>query len=209
MPSTSERNVGVIFDSAMSMVPHVNNICKSSFYHLRNISRIRKFISVSTAEKLVHAFVTSRLDNCNSLLYGLPANILDKLKRVLNSAARVVFLAKKRNHVTPLLKDLHWLPVKYCIQFKILLLTFKALYGLSPTYMSDMISIRKPKRTLRSSAELILNTYTYNMKTYGYRSFSVSAPLLWNSLPSSIRNITSLASFKKELKTYLFQLAFN
>ena len=83
-----------IFDSEMSMVPHVNNICKSSFYHLCNISRIRKFISVNTAEKLVHAFVTSRLDNCNSLLYGLPGNLLDKLQRVHKSAARLVTLSK-------------------------------------------------------------------------------------------------------------------
>ncbi|KXJ09618.1 putative RNA-directed DNA polymerase from transposon BS [Exaiptasia diaphana] len=206
--STSERNIGVIFDSEMSLVPHVNNICKTSFYHLRNIARIRKFISVSTAEKLVHAFVTSRLDNCNSLLYGISGVHLDKLQRVLNSAARIVTLSKRRDHITPLLKDLHWLPVRQRINYKILLLTFKALHGLTPSYISELISVYKPKRTLRSSKELLLSVKPYSMKTYGSRSFSVAAPTLWNSLPSDLRNIDSLLSFKKELKTYLFSLAF-
>ena len=208
-PSTKERNIGVIFDSAMSMVPHVNNICKTSFYHLCNIARIRKFISLNTAEILVHAFVTSRLDNCNSLLYGLPGSQLDKLQHVLNSAARLVTLSKKHEHITPVLRYLHWLPIKYRINFKILLLTFKVLHGLAPVYLSDLVTVYKPNRTLRSSKELLLVTPSYNLKSYGYRSFSVSAPVLWNSLPSSIRDITCLTSFKRELKTYLFKLAFS
>ena len=202
-------NIGVIFDSSMSLVPHVKNICKTSFYHLRNIARIRKFISLKTAETLVHSFVTSRLDNCNSLLYGLPNTHLDKLQHVLNSAARLVTLTKKRDHITPVLKNLHWLPVKERIHYKILLLTFKALHGLAPSYISELISVYKPKRTLRSSKELLLNTQPYNLKTYGYRCFSVSAPALWNSLPSCIRLIDCLSSFKKELKTHLFKLAFD
>ena len=157
--------------------------CKTSFYHLRNIARIRKFISTKTAEILVHAFVTSRLDNCNSLLYGLPKTLLDKLQYVQNSAARLVTLSKKRDHITPLLINLHWLPIHERIKYKILLLTFKALHGLAPSYICDLITKYKPARTLRSSNELLLNSTTYNLKSYGSRSFSVSAPALWNSLP--------------------------
>ncbi|KXJ05812.1 hypothetical protein AC249_AIPGENE17706 [Exaiptasia diaphana] len=133
---------------------------------------------------------------------------LDKLQRVLNYAARIVTLSKRRDHITPLLKDLHWLPVRQRINYKILLLTFKALHGLTPSYISELISVYKPKRTLRSSKELLLSVKPYSMKTYGSRSFSVAAPTLWNSLPSDLRNIDSLLSFKKELKTYLFSLAF-
>jgi len=193
----------------MSMVPHVNSICKTSFYHLRSIARIRKFISVNTAETLIHAFMTSRLDNCNSLLYGLPKTLLDKLQYVQNSAARLVTLSKKHDHITPVLFNLHWLPIHYRINYKIVLFTFKALHGLAPSYISDMISKYKPGRCLRSSNELLITSSTYNLKTYGYRSFAVSAPTLWNSLPSELRNIDCFTTFKKELKTYLFKLAFN
>ena len=94
--------------------------------------------------------------------------------------------------ITPVLKDLHWLPVKGRINYKILLLTFKALHGLAPSYITELISVYKPKRTLRSSKELLLSTQPFNLKTYGYRCFSVSAPVLWNSLPSSIRGIIKL-----------------
>ncbi|KXJ14933.1 hypothetical protein AC249_AIPGENE3691 [Exaiptasia diaphana] len=209
-PSISERNIGVIFDSEMSLVPHVNNICKTSFYHLRNISRIRKFMSVSTAEKLVHAFVTSRLDNCNSLLYGISGVHLDKLQHVLNSAARIVTLSKCRDHITPLLKDLHWLPVRQRINYKILLLTFKALHGLTPSYISELISVHTnlKERFVPLKNYSYVSVKPYSMKTYGSRSFSVAAPTLWSSLPSDLRNMDSLLSFKKELKTYLFSLAF-
>ncbi|KXJ15608.1 hypothetical protein AC249_AIPGENE21209 [Exaiptasia diaphana] len=144
----------------------------------------------------------------STLPYGISGVHLDKLQRVLNSAARIVTLSKRRDHITPLLKDLHWLPVRQRINYKILLLTFKALHGLTPSYISELISVYKPKRTLRSSKELLLSVKPYSMKTYGSRSFSVAAPTLWNSLPSDLRNIDSLLSFKKELKTYLFSLAF-
>ena len=206
--SSNARNIGVIFDSSMSMVPHVNSICKTSFYHLRNIARIRKFISMKTAETLVHAFITSRLDNCNSLLYGLPRTLLDKLQYVQNSAARLVTLSKKHDHITPVLFNLHWLPIYYRINYKIILFTFKALHGLAPSYICNLISKYKPVRCLRSADKMLLTSPSYNLKSYGYRSFQVSAPVLWNSLPTSLRNIDCLTSFKRELKTYLFKLAF-
>ena len=88
--SAKARNIGVIYDSSMSMENHIMAICKAAFYHLRNISRIRKYLSSQTAEMLVHAFVSSRLDYCNSLLYGLPKELLKKLQHVQNVAARIV-----------------------------------------------------------------------------------------------------------------------
>ena len=190
------------------MVPHNNSICKSSFYHLRNIARIRKYISIKTSEILVHAFITSKLDHCNSLLFGLPKNLLNKLQAVQNAAARLITLTRKHDHITPILIDLHWLPVADRIKFKILLLTFKALNGLAPIYIKELVTKYQPPRSLRSSSQSLLVSQPYHLKSYGHRSFSVAAPELWNSLPLFIRHTSNLSSFKSELKTYLFKLAY-
>lgn len=208
-PAPHARNIGVIFDSSMSMSNHINMICKSSFYHLRNISRIRKFLSVKSTEILVHSFISAKLDNCNSLLYGLPKSLIDRLQAVQNASARLISLSKKRNHITPLLIKLHWLPVSSRIKFKILLLTFKALHRLAPSYLQELIVKYSPPRCLRSSSHVSLLSKSYNLKCHGYRSFSVAAPLLWNSLPSTIRDISSINEFKSALKTYLFKQSYN
>ncbi|KXJ12154.1 Arachidonate 5-lipoxygenase [Exaiptasia diaphana] len=208
-PSSCVRNIGVLFDSSLSLANHIKMTCKSSFYHLRNISRIRKFLSVKSTEILVHSFISSKLDNCNSLLYGLPKYLIDRLQAVQNACARLVMLSKKHDHITPLLINLHWLPVSARIKFKILLLTFKALHGLAPIYVQDMLKNYRPSRCLRSSSQLLLSSKSYNLKSYGYRSFSVAGPFLWNSLPSSIRDISSLDNFKTALKTFLFKQTYD
>ena len=116
------------------MISYINNICSSSFYYLYNIRRIRKYLSHQSAISLIHAFITSKLDYCNSLLYGLPTIHINKLQRVQNAAARLVTNSPPICHIIPILEDLHWLPIKYRIEFKIVLLTFKCLYGLAPQY---------------------------------------------------------------------------
>lgn len=209
VPSSQARNIGVLFDSTLSMLPHVNNTVKLAFFQLRNIAKIRSYLSLACTEKLIHAFVTSKIDHCNSLLFGLPATLTDKLQSVLNSAARLTTLTKKHDHITPVLFNLHWLPITFRIKYKIILLTFKALHDLAPNYLQDIITLHIPKRNLRSSSKFLLSSKTYNLKSYGLRSFSVAAPLLWNSLPSSIRNNHNLSSFKNELKTHLFEQEFN
>ena len=98
-PSSSSRNIGVVFDSIMSMLPHVKSVCKSAFYHLRNISRIRKLLSTKTIETLVYAFVTSKLDHCNSLLYGVPKYVSKKLQSVQNAAARLITGSRKFDYI--------------------------------------------------------------------------------------------------------------
>ena len=98
--------------------------------------RIRKFLSVSSAKALVHAFVTCRLDNCNSLLYGLPKHLVHRLQLAQNCVARLILCGRKHDHVTPLLKELRWLPVEQRIIFKILLFTFKALNNLCPRFIT-------------------------------------------------------------------------
>ena len=202
-PFPQARNIGAIFDTTMSMLPHVNNACKSAFYYLRTISPIRKYLSTQTTEILIHAFVTSKLNHRNSLLYNVPKNVIKKLQSVQNAAARLITRSRKCDHITPILLDLHWLPVSERIKFKILLLTFKALHQQSPTYIQDLITRYLPSRSLRSSSTLSLNPVSFNLKTYGSRAFSVSAPELWNKLPDDIRSCENLSLFKHKLKTHL------
>jgi hypothetical protein len=207
--SSFATNLGVIFDETLSLEQHIKQVCKSSFFHLRNISRIRKYLTPESTEVLIHAFVSSKLDYCNSLLYGLPKFLLQKLQSVQNSAARIISRSRKYDHITPVLTQLHWLPVHYRIVFKILLLVYKSLNGICPVYLSSLLSYRKSTRSLRSVSNELLLVPKSSLKTYGDRSFCVCAPLLWNSLPYSLRKSTSVSSFKKQLKTHLFILFVN
>ena len=109
--------------------------------------------------------------------------------------------------MTPVLKDLHWLPVQQRIWYKIALLTFKALHGMAPTYICDLVKEHKPRRSLRSSSQQLLSLPPLTKtKTYGDRSFSVAAPEIWNNLPRNIRAISDVDLFKKYLKTHLFNV---
>ena len=152
---------------------HINNIVEVAFYHLRNIAKIRKYINVTTAEVLVHAFINSKLDFCNSLLHGLPKYEINKLQSVQNAAARVIACLRK------FLKELHWLPVEPGIIFKINLICFKILNNLAPDYLVDLIHVYEPARYLPSSSNKWRHVIKlYNLKTYGLRAFSVIAPKL-------------------------------
>ena len=209
-PSCEVRNLGTWFDSKMNMLSHINRTCSSAFYYLYNIRKIRKYLSRPVTESLVHAFITSRIDYCNSLLYGLPNSHIMKLQRIQNAAARLV-TGTRFCHVTPLLFHLHWLPISYRIKFKILLLTFfKCLYGLAPNYLIGLISIKKQSRySLRSNESLLLELpSTKTRPTLGDHAFQSAAPYLWNALPLTIRNMKTLDTFKTAVKTHFFNLAF-
>ena len=167
--------------------------------------RIKKYLSRDSLITLVHAFITSRLDYCNGLLFGLPKAQIAKLQRVQNAAARLILGIGKFSHITPALHELHWRPVSLRIDYEILLLTFKCIYGLAPTYLSDLIRIKSNSLyNLRSTGKLLLDHPKGKMlTTLGARSFSAAAPKLWNGLPMELRQATSLNSFKSRLKTYL------
>ena len=126
----------------------------------------------------------------------------------MNSAARLTLGMKKHDHITPALKKLHWLPVEQRIMFKILCLTFKALHGLAPGYIADLIKPYSPTRALHSSDHQLLCIPKVNTKKFGERSFSHAAPRLYNGLPFDLRQSTSFECFKSNLKTYLFRMAF-
>lgn len=187
----------------------VNATVKAAFYHVRQLGQIRRFLTDKSAASVVHAFITSRIDYCNSLYLNLPSVLLDKLQRVLNIAARMVSRAPCHSHITPVLQDLHWLPVPQRIQYKVMLLTFKALHGLVPTYLSDMLERRRHTRCLRPGSNLLLKVPPARLKTYGERTFCYGAARLWNLLPPSIQNCDNINTFKRLLKTKLFKEAFN
>ncbi len=147
--SSTVKNVGVVLDSSLSFENHISHVTKTTFFHLRNIAKLRNMQPVSDAEK-IHAFMTSRLDYCNALLGGCPASSINKLHVVQNAAARVLSRSRKYDHITPILQSLHWLPIKFRISYKILLLTFKALNGLAPAYLTSLMSHYNPSRSLRS-----------------------------------------------------------
>ena len=174
-PPSTARNISVLYDTVMSMEHHVTAVCKAGFFYLQNISRIRKYISRHTAEILLHAFITSRLDFCNSLLYGLPKQTTERLQHVQNAATRMVALTHKHEHISPVLQELHWLPVEQRIIFKLLLMTFKCLNGIAPSYLSDLITMYIPRRNLRSPYGHRLFDLKYNLRAQLWLSFFFSS----------------------------------
>ena len=187
----------------------INKSCKAAYYHLYNIRHIRKYLSHETVETLMHTFITSSLDYCNSLLYAIPAIDLNILQRVQNAAVRLIRNIPRWEHITPVLHSLHWLPIKLRINYKILLLTFKALNRLAPSYIQDLISIKvKSTYNLRSNTDTILTIPRKALKTLGDRAFCVAAPTLWNKPPRNVHGINNLETFKASLKSYLFKDAF-
>jgi len=208
--SSEVKNLGCWLDSNLSMSKHITNVCKSAFFHLHNIRSIKKYLDNDSLHILVHAFITNKLDYCNSLLFGASKEQIDKVQRVQNAAARLLMGIGKYSHITPALKELHWLPVTARIKFKILLFTFKAVHNIAPSYINSLVTKKlKSSYSLRSNDSLYLEPPKGKMlKTFGARSFQHAAPYLWNKLPHDIRDIESLGKFKRAIKTYLFREAF-
>ena len=175
----------------------VDKISEKAQFLLKKIGDIRNCLSIVTTEHLIH--VTSQLDCCNSLLYGLPNSCILKIQRIQNSAARILYRRKKFDHVNPLLKQLHWLPIRQRMHYKLLLLCFKAQHGLAPSYFQDCIIPYSPCRPLRTKHLLVVPPT--KLKTYGDRSFNKAAPLLWNKLPYHIQSCNKLDKFKRHLKS--------
>ncbi len=160
-------------DSNLSFDSHVSSICKTAFFNLKNISKLRPMLSMSNAEMLIHAFMTSNLDYCNALLDGCPSHLINKLQMVQNAAVRVLTITRNYDHISPVLSTLHWLPIKHCIDFKILLITYKALNGLAPQYMSELLSHYSPPRPMRSQNFGHLIIPRISKSTVGGRSFLI------------------------------------
>ena len=208
VPSPTIRNLGIMIDCELTMSSQVSRMCKAAYYHLYAISKIRHCLTTEACKIIVHALVISRLDYGNALLYGITEALMTKLQMVQNSAARLIARQRKHQHITPVLIKLHWLPVRWRVQYKLLVLVFSALHELAPKYIQDLVTPYSPNRNLRSADQCLLVVPRYNLEGYGRWAFSVSGPALWNSLPENIRQSDTLAKFKTLLKTHLFKLAY-
>uniref|UniRef100_A0A672G1H3 Reverse transcriptase domain-containing protein n=1 Tax=Salarias fasciatus TaxID=181472 RepID=A0A672G1H3_SALFA len=205
---SSLRNLGVFFDKDMSLAEHCKQLTRNCFFQLRKISKLRKMVSFNDLELIIHAFVSSRLDYCNSLFSCLNKKELSRLQLVQNSAARILTRTNRWTRISPILKELHWLPVSYRVNFKILVLTFRALHDQAPSYIRDLLQPYSPVRALRSADQNLLKVPRTRFKTRGARSFQAVAPRLWNDLPLSLRSVVTVDTFKSQLKTFLFSQAF-
>lgn len=206
--SNTVRDLGFYFDSHATINAHITHLAKSASFALYRIGKIRNLIDRTTTERLVHAFITSRLDFCNSLLYKHhDTTSTGKLQRLQNTAARLITRTARNEHITPVLRELHWLPVAKRVEFKILVLTYKSLNDQAPVYLQSLVTFQSSRssRPLRSANDCRLYEPRYNLEHYGAHAFSIAAPRLWNALPNEIRTAPSLDAFKRTLKTHLFK----
>ena len=206
----SVRNLGAYFDSRMSMEEFITKKCRACQLQLHKIARIRKYLSNDTCSCIIQGLVTSKLDYANCLLYGVNKVFLHRLQIVQNSAARVILKLRKYDHITRARQELHWLPIQQRIAFSILTDVYKALHGLAPTFITDLISLAQAARLTRSSKNFnIAFPVKVPRNSCGKRAFVHAAPALWNNLPVSMRSSNLLLDFRRQLRTYFFRLAYN
>ena len=180
--SQSVKTLGVMLDTHLTMKNRVINLVRTANFELRRINSIRHYLSVEATQKLVLAFVMSRLDYCNSLLYGCPQYLLSRLQKVKNSAALFILKVSKTDHITPHWQTLHWLPVNATIQYNICPPCFNVINSSGPQYFADLFKIYAPFRQLRSSADTCtLCIASVHTKGYGRRAISHSASTLEQS----------------------------
>ena len=201
------RDLGLFIDSGLSMTAHVSSVVRACSIHLRALGQLRPLLNKETANAVAVSLILSRLDYCNSCLWGIPQKQIQRLQKVQNTAARIIALEKKYAHITPVLEDLHWLPVKKRIEYKLLSLTYSCLGGTAPGYLQELLLKHVPSRGLRSAAQSLLKVPSitgHKKKSFGVRSFESAAPELWNALPLALRQAETRDTFKKSLKTFLF-----
>jgi len=188
------------------MAAHVGSICRTAYYQLRQLRPVMRSLSLDAAKMLAQACISSRLDYCNSTLYGITDSWFRRLQAVQNATARLITGVQRKDHITPILQQLHWLPVRERVIFKHALLVFKALHGLLPPYLADDCQLLADtgRRQLRSSDVAtcsVLRTHS----SLGHRCFAVAGPRTWNSLPIKLRQPDlSLEQYRRLFKTHLF-----
>ena len=189
-------NLGMRLDSKLSFSPQISSIVSGGYQLIKDIGKIRRYLSSSDLKTLINSFMISRIDTCNSLYYGISSYELNRLQMIQNSCARLIFGARKFEHVTPLFQDLHWLPIRARIVYKIICFVFKCLHDTAPVYLKSLLHIR-------NADNLTLYIPRRNC-SIGDRAFSTCGPALWNALPLYIKQVPTFDRFKGQLKHHLF-----
>ena len=203
----SALNLQVIFDKYFTFHSHISAVCSSCFYHMRHLRHLRCHLDLDSAKLLATTLVYSRLDYCNSLLYGITDINRTRFQHVQNRLAHLVTTSPPFTPSVPLFCSPHWLPVRFRILFKINLLTHKTLREKQLVYLHSMLATSLPSRSLRSNNDNSLSVPRVMTNT-GTKAFHSCAPYLWSNLPLSVRSAILVATFKKHLKTHPFDLAF-
>ena len=199
--SSAVCNLGVTLDQNLSFQQHVSRTCPICYLELRRINSIRHYLSQDALKTLICAFILSRINYCKPLLAGCPKQLIRKLQKVQNSAAR----APKSDHISPVLHTLHWLPDEQRTEYKLLLLVSISVNNDGPSYLSDLLKVYNPSRQLCNSPDSrLLRIPSFSLKSFAQRKFSYQASVLWNSLPISLRHSNSKSAFKSALKPHLF-----
>ena len=183
LPAENVKSLWVTLDSCLTLNKHDSAVCSAASLHIRNIGKIRHLLTQSITEKLVHAFITARLDYCNSILYGLPKRLIQRLQRIQNTAARLMTRTNRYDHITPVLKSLHWRAIIF----------IRAMF--QAILQAEAFAHHKKNLFCRRKNKLL---------QYGGRSFFSAAPKLWNELPDSVQRCESLNVFKSAMKKHLF-----
>ena len=207
----SVKNLGLTLFCHLAMNAHVSNIAMTCYFELRRLESIRRFLTSTATATLVSAFVLSRIDYCNSVLFGSTHDVTSHLQRIHNYAARVILRLPKSSSITIHLKSLHWLPVKVRSTYKIACLCYHCHSSTAPSYVTDMLhknTLHTLKTRSSSYTMPLLNRPAQSMAALGDRSFSFASSSVWYSIPNDIRCALSLSSYKSRLKTYLFRSAY-
>ena len=201
------KYLGGYLDRNMTFEKHINTKCKAAMANFVKIKTIRKYITVEVTTLLCLTMCISHLDYSNVMLFGLPKRSLNKMQRVQNMCAKLTLRRSRYDSSTNALKELHWLPIVKRIEYKICLLTFKALSGRAPKYLSDLIQLGEfPMNTRQSKDDLLLKQPRWRTKTFGPRSFSNAAPTVWNTLPYKLRSTNNIETLKLVLKLIYFRV---
>lgn len=213
-PIAKAKNLGFLFDHRLNLSDQVSTVSQACYLNQRNLSKIGSKLTHELKIQLVHSNILCFLDYCNAAYCGLHSNDLKRLQRIQNNAVRFIFGlygTRKKQSIAPYLKQLHFLPVRFRITFKVALLVFKCLNNMAPTYLNNLISLRKcHQQSSRLDDDFfLLEVPPKPILSRTEAAFTYSAPRIWNSLPYNIRSSSELSAFKSELKTYLFREAFD
>ena len=206
-PSLDAVNLGVTFDSTMTMQTYINNIISNGYNHLSNFWKATSKLTKDLKLQLVSSYILPLIDYCNITFLAASKSNVGKLQKLLNSAVRYIFnLSGKRYQysITPYLKKLHVLPVEYRVKYKVALMVYKCFHDLAPSYLKELIVPKVTYSHLRSSNDVYSLQTVIPKSHYGESSFSYAAPLIWNELPNDVKLTPTLECFKKRLKSHYF-----